>query len=76
LRKKFKRASYPPPHTHTLRSYDVLIVIFQEEQEEEKLATTPNETSHKKRTTPSGKLNLNPTLPNFVVAKKVGKDRK
>jgi hypothetical protein len=59
-----------------LRSYDILVVIFQEEQEEEKLATTPNEASHKKRTTPSGKLSLNPTLPNFVVAKRVGKDRK
>jgi hypothetical protein len=59
-----------------LRSYDVLIVIFQEEQEGEKQTTTPNETPHKKRTTPSGKLDLNPTFPNFEVTKKVGKDKK
>jgi hypothetical protein len=59
-----------------LRSYDVLVVIFSRGTRG-MLATTPNETSHKKRTTPSsGKLGLNPTLTNFEVAKKVGKDRK
>jgi hypothetical protein len=31
-----------------LRSYDVLVVILQGVQEGQKLATTPNETSHKK----------------------------
>jgi hypothetical protein len=59
-----------------LRSCDVLVVIFQEAQEEEKLATTPNETSHKKSIPSSGKLGLNHTLPNFVVAKNLSKDRK
>jgi hypothetical protein len=40
------------------------------------LTTTPNEISHNKSTTPSGKLSLNPIHPIFEVAKKVGKDRK
>jgi hypothetical protein len=37
------------------------------------LATTPNETSHKKSTTP---YPIKLGFPNFEVAKKVGKDRK
>jgi hypothetical protein len=69
---KYLKELAPP----TLRSYDVLVIIFQEVQDEEKLATTPNETSHKKSTTPSGKLGRNTILPIFEVAKKVGNDRK
>jgi hypothetical protein len=40
------------------------------------LATTPNETPHKKSTTPSGKLGLNHTFLNFEVSKNIGKGRK
>jgi hypothetical protein len=59
----------------TLRSYDVLVVIFSRGTRG-MLATTPNETPHKKSTTPSGKLGLNHTFLNFEVSKNIGKDRK